>query len=150
MLWVLAFSAFGVGVQATFFPRSFYDDFPMGRGWVAMDGPYNEHVIRDVGALNLALFVLTVAALVVGTRVLARITALAWLAYAIPHFAYHLRHLSMPMSGGEKFALVASLAVTVIAPIIVLWPSIRRGEGDATGPASAGTSDVRPLQVSRV
>ena len=28
MLWILAFSAFGVGVQAAFFPRSFYDDFP--------------------------------------------------------------------------------------------------------------------------
>src|SRR5437879_910064 len=48
MLWVLAFSAFGVGVQAAFFPRSFYDDFPMGRGWVAMDGRYNEHLVRDV------------------------------------------------------------------------------------------------------
>ena len=59
MLWILAFSAFGVGVQAAFFPRSFYDDFPFGRGWVAMDGRYNEHLIRDVGALNLALLVVT-------------------------------------------------------------------------------------------
>ena len=68
MLWILAFSAFGVGVQAEFFPRSFYDDFPFGRGWVAMDGRYNEHLIRDFGALNLALLVLTIGAIVVGTR----------------------------------------------------------------------------------
>jgi len=67
MLWVLMFSAFGVGVQAEFFPRSFYDDFPLGRGWVAMDGRYNEHLIRDVGALNLALLVLTIGAIFVGT-----------------------------------------------------------------------------------
>ena len=34
----------------------FYDDFPgLGRSWVAADGPYNEHLVRDVGALNLAL-----------------------------------------------------------------------------------------------
>src|SRR5262249_23337230 len=63
MLWILAVSAIGVGFQAAFTPRSFYTDFPFGRGWVAMDGRYNEHLIRDVGVLNLALLVLTVGAL---------------------------------------------------------------------------------------
>jgi nucleoside-diphosphate-sugar epimerase len=126
MLWILAFGAIGVGVQAAFFPRSFYDDFPMGRGWVAMDGAYNEHLIRDVGALNLALLVFTLGALFVSLRAVARITALAWLVYSVPHFVYHLRHLSMPMSGGEKVAVVASLAVTVIAPLIILLPERER------------------------
>jgi nucleoside-diphosphate-sugar epimerase len=121
MLWILAFSAFGVGVQAAFAPRSFYTDFPFGRGWVAMDGPYNQHLVRDVGALNLALLVLTVAAIVVSTRVLAKTAALAWLAYSVPHFVYHLRHLSMPMAGAEKVVLVGSLAVTVIAPLVILF-----------------------------
>ena len=93
---------------------------PVRRGWVAMDGRYNEHLIRDVGVLNLALLVVTVAALLVSTRVLANTAAVAWLAYAVPHFVYHLRHLSMPMSGGEKVALVGSLAVTVIAPLVIL------------------------------
>ena len=57
-----------VGTWATFFPRSFYDDFPAGSGhaWVAADGPYNEHLVRDVGALNLALAAVAIAALVVG------------------------------------------------------------------------------------
>jgi hypothetical protein len=121
MLWILAFSAFGVGVQATFFPRSFYTDFPFGRGWVAMGGLYNQHLVRDVGALNLALFVVTAAAIVVSTRALAKTAALAWLAYSVPHFVYHLRHLSMPMTGGEKVVLVGSLAVTVIAPLVILF-----------------------------
>jgi hypothetical protein len=125
MLWVLAFSAFGVGAQAAFFPRSFYDDFPLGRGWVAMDGRYNEHLVRDVGALNLALLVLTLGALVIGTMAVARLAALSWLAYSVPHLVYHLRHLSMPMAGTEKVALVVSLAVTVVAPLVVLWPGRR-------------------------
>ena len=44
-------------------PQSFYDDFPgLGRAWVSVDGPYNEHLVRDVGALNLALLVLFVVA----------------------------------------------------------------------------------------
>ena len=55
LLWLLALGNLGVGIQAAFTPRSFYDDFPLGRGWVAMDGPYNQHLVRDVGSLNLAL-----------------------------------------------------------------------------------------------
>jgi hypothetical protein len=87
-----------------------------------MDGRYNEHLVRDVGALNLALLVLTLGALVIGTMAVARLAALSWLAYSVPHLVYHLRHLSMPMAGTEKVALVVSLAVTVVAPLVVLWP----------------------------
>jgi len=148
MLWVLAFSAFGVGVQAAFLPRSFYDDFPMGRGWVAMDGRYNEHLVRDVGALNLALFVLTLGALVIGTMAVARLAALSWLVYSVPHLVYHLRHLSMPMAGTDKVALVVSLAVTVVAPLVVLWPGGRASDDvDIRELTSAG--EARPVQVSR-
>jgi hypothetical protein len=40
-------------------------DFPgAGRSWVAPDGPFNEHLARDVGVLNLALAVVTIAAAV--------------------------------------------------------------------------------------
>ncbi len=63
-LWLLALSALTLGLYAEFTPRAFYDNFPFGRGWVAMDGPYNEHLIRDFGALNLALFVVTVGRVV--------------------------------------------------------------------------------------
>jgi hypothetical protein len=121
MLWVLAFSAFGVGLQAGFFPRSFYDDFPLGRGWVAMDGRYNEHLVRDVGVLNLALLVLTIGAIFVGSRAISRITAIAWLVYSVPHLVYHWRHLTMAMPGFDKVATIGSLSVPVIASIIVLF-----------------------------
>jgi hypothetical protein len=121
LLWLLAISAFAIGVQAAFFPRSFYDDFPFGRGWVAMDGRYNEHLVRDVGALNLALFVLTICAIFVGTRTLARITAASWLVYSVPHLVYHLRHLSMPMSGGEKVAVVVSLSLPIVGAILLFF-----------------------------
>jgi nucleoside-diphosphate-sugar epimerase len=120
-LWVLVFTAFGVGIQAAFFPRSFYDDFPLGRGWVAMDGRYNEHLIRDVGVLNLALLVLTVGAIFVGSRAISRITAISWLAYSVPHLVYHSRHLTMSMSGFDKVAIMSSLSVPVVAAIVVLF-----------------------------
>jgi hypothetical protein len=58
-----------IGLWAGFAPRGFYDDFPgAGRSWVAPDGPFNEHLVRDVGVLNLALAVVTIAAVVWLTR----------------------------------------------------------------------------------
>src|SRR3712207_7201681 len=51
------------GLWALLLPRVFYEDFPLpGREWVSTLGPYNEHLIRDYGALNLALAVLLVSA----------------------------------------------------------------------------------------
>ena len=48
------------GLQAAFAPRSFFEDFPIGRGWIsAGDANYDEHLVRDVGALFLALIVVT-------------------------------------------------------------------------------------------
>ena len=44
VLGYLTIAGVFVGVWATVFPRSFYDDFPgVGRVWVAVDGPMNEH-----------------------------------------------------------------------------------------------------------
>lgn len=120
VLWLLALSSLSVGIQAAFFPRSFYDDFPFGRGWIAMDGLYNQHLVRDVGALNLSLFVITVAALLVSTCVFARTAAIAWLVYSVPHFLYHLRHLTHSMPGADKLGIVVSLGLTVIGPILLL------------------------------
>jgi nucleoside-diphosphate-sugar epimerase len=120
LLWLLALGNLGVGIQAAFTPRSFYDDFPLGRGWVAMDGPYNQHLVRDVGSLNLALVVLVFAALVVGTRTMARTAMIVWLVNAVPHFVYHLRHLTMNMAGADKLGIVATLGFAVVAPVVVL------------------------------
>ncbi len=93
-----------------------------------MDGPYNQHLIRDVGSLNLALVVLVFAALFVGTRTLARVAMVVWLVNAVPHFLYHLGHLSMDMSGGDKIGIVATLGFAVVAPIVVLWLTRRPAE----------------------
>jgi hypothetical protein len=39
-------------------PAGFFSRFPFaGHAWVALLPPYNEHLVRDVGALSLALIV---------------------------------------------------------------------------------------------
>jgi hypothetical protein len=68
-LSLLAATALGGGFWALILPRSFYEDFPLpGRDWVSTLGPYNEHLARDHGALNLALGVLLVFAAVMLER----------------------------------------------------------------------------------
>ncbi len=150
IVWLLALSALAVGVQASFFPRSFYDDFPFGRGWVAMDGLYNQHLVRDVGELNLALFVVTAAALVLASRAMVRVAAISWLVYSIPHFLYHLRHLTMDMAGSEKVSLMLSLALPVLGALILLLPTRRTSDDtDTDTGAIASVGDARPVHVSR-
>ena len=115
-LVVLAGTALLVGVWAQFFPHGFYTSFPgMGGQWVAVDGPYNEHLVRDVGGLNLALAVVTIVALVHRTSVLVRTAALAWLVYSVPHFAYHSAHLDL-YDGTDIVLLIVSLAMAVVVP----------------------------------
>ena len=73
-LGLLAVSSLVVGVWAGFFPQSFYDSFPgLGRHWVRVDGPYNEHLVRDVGTLNLGLAALAATAAWRPTVVLVRV-----------------------------------------------------------------------------
>jgi hypothetical protein len=122
-LVVIAGGSLVVGVWAQGFPQSFYDDFPgMGRVWVAVDGPFNEHLVRDVGGLNLALAFVAVMALVTRSTLLARVTGGAALLYGLPHWVYHATHLG-PYDTGDAVAMVVSLGVVVLAAALLVAPA---------------------------
>src|SRR5689334_14001289 len=128
VLALLAISSGIAGVWAAFMPRSFYDNFPGGgHEWVSPDGPYNEHLVRDVGTLNLALTVVTVFAFVVLARSLVLATALAWLVYGVPHLVYHARHLA-PFGGSDTTTIPVSLALAVVGALLLLLPPRRAAE----------------------
>ncbi len=125
-----------IGAWALFAPRSFYDGFPgLGRGWVAVDGPYNEHLIRDVGALNLALVVLFVAAAVTLSRPLVMTAAGAALVWGVPHLLYHLVNTD-GFASGDLVASLGGLALFAALPILLITT------GRKHLPAEAGA--VRP------
>lgn len=106
-------------LQATFFPRSFYDDFPVGRGWIAMTGePYSEHLVRDVGGLFLALVVAT--AWVAWRNLDTRPVACAWLLQGTLHVVFHLGHLDH-FEGVDKIGLIMSLGSIPILAAIALF-----------------------------
>ena len=121
-----------VGFWAAFAPRSFYTDFPgAGRHWISPDGPYNQHLIRDVGELNLALLVVVVAAAVTLSLPLVRAALVATLVNGVLHVVYHLGHVDM-FSSGDQVGIIASL---VLAPVValVLLVTVRGSEPAAAG-----------------
>ena len=117
-LVVLAGGSLMVGLWAQAFPRSFYDDFP-GRVWVAVDGPYNEHLVRDVGGLNLGLAFVAVLALITGSVLVARAAGGAALLFGVPHLVYHATHLD-PFDTADSVALVGSLAIAALAAVLAV------------------------------
>src|SRR3954452_892233 len=103
-LGVLILSQGALALWALLAPRAFYDDFPgAGRSWVSPLGPYDEHLVRDVGALSLALPVVLVAALVSLDRRLVLVAGLAYLAWSVPHLVFHLTADDV-LSTGDRIA----------------------------------------------
>jgi hypothetical protein len=84
-------------------PRGFYENFPGGGfHWIDINGPYNEHFLRDFGALNAALVVVIVFALWKPSATLLQATGIALAVYALPHAIYHLSHLDLYTSRCDR------------------------------------------------
>jgi uncharacterized membrane protein len=107
------------GLQATLAPRSFFDDFPLGRSWIAHHGDaYNEHLVRDVGGLFLALVIVT--GWTAWRRAPSRPVAVAWLVQGAFHLAFHAGHLDGYRSV-DKVGLIGSLVTVPALALVALW-----------------------------
>jgi len=120
----ISLQALAVGIWALFLPRSFYEDFPSaGREWVSALGPYNGHLLVDVGAMYLALGVLLALAAVSLGRDLVRASLVTWLVFAVPHLAHHtatFHHHPLPI---DRAGNLISLGFVVLLPLILLYLS---------------------------
>jgi hypothetical protein len=131
-LAVVAVTPALVGVWATLTPHGFYRDFPGIRtGWVSAVGPYDEHLVRDVGALYLGSLVLLVLAWLWLDRRLVQAALASCAVAALPHLIYHLTALDK-FSPGDAVAEIAGLAVNVVLPVVLLvamrgWGRVRAG-----------------------
>ena len=113
-----------IGLYALLAPRSFYEDFPVGRGWVEALPAYNEHLLRDVGALFCAIGLLAIAAAWIMDRTLVAAAAATYLVFAIPHTIYHYLNLE-PYGAGDAIANAITLAATVLVPAWILFELVR-------------------------
>jgi hypothetical protein len=126
-----------VGLWATLAPRSFYDSFPgFGRHWVDVDGPYNEHLVRDVGHLELAVAFVLFAAVFLGGRRLLQVAAVAAIVTGLPHATYHALNRD-GYETGDLIASVGGLVIGVVMPVIVLYLTWPRDETGAEPSAEA-------------
>ena len=130
ILVVTALIGLFAGWWAAFWPQSFYDTFPgVGFGpWVAVDGPFNEHLVRDVGALYLALAAASIYAIFAAGIFASRAVGVAWLVFSVPHLAYHLHHLE-GFSPVDAVGQVIALGSTVVLAVpLIITPSPRSKE----------------------
>jgi len=109
-----------IGLWAQFAPRSFYDHFPgLGRAWVRVDGPYNEHLVRDVGGLNLGLAAVLIIAMITLSRPTILAACLASLLYGIPHLVYHIANTD-GLDTGDIAVSLGGLALFAVLPIALI------------------------------
>ncbi len=119
-LWFMAGVEALVGVWAQFAPAGFYAGFPLpGHNWVGLMPPYNEHLVRDVGGLSLALVVVLVVAAVRADRFTVRVAALAMLAFTLPHTVFHAQHLEHFPPADAVVQTVGTVALTVLTLVVL-------------------------------
>lgn len=114
-LGILAAVQLGTGLWQLILPESFYGDFPT----VDLAPPYNEHLMRDFGGANVAIGIIVVAVMVWMEKRLVQLVLLAYLAFAVPHLAFHLGHLHDATAADIVFQVVA-LGSAVLLPVVLL------------------------------
>jgi hypothetical protein len=116
----MAVTPASVGIWALISPRGFYDDFPgAGHSWVSAVGAYDEHLVRDVGALYLGMLALLALAWVWLDRRLVQAALVAYAVAALPHLIYHCTALDN-FSTGDAIAEIAGLTLNVVLPLALL------------------------------
>jgi hypothetical protein len=120
-----------IGAWAEIAPHGWYRTFPgAGHHWVSAVGPYDEHLVRDVGAALLSLGLLMVWTALKPRVAVLRPALASVLLFAVLHFAYHAaawRH----MDAGDNIANLVVLSLVVVVPAALLWLDLtRRKERD--------------------
>lgn len=112
-LGVLIVTSLFVGVWAYFAPLHWYNTFPgMGLRWLPVLGPFNDHFVKDVGAMYLALAALSVVAIFhIANRPLMWATALSLSIFNLLHLIYHITMLHMY---GPLDAALNTIALSVV------------------------------------
>lgn len=120
-----------LGLYALFIPLSFFEDFPLGLGWVEVLPAYNEHLTRDVGGLFMGVGFLLLAAAIRLERRWVAISLVSYMLYSVPHTIWHLFNLE-PYSTGDAVGNIVTLAATVALPA---WLLVLVARGNGAEPA---------------
>lgn len=137
LLGALTVTGAAVGGWAQAAPAAFYRSFPgFGRHWLPPLGPYNEHLVRDFGALNLGLAAAALVAAITLTRSATATASVAWLVYSVPHLAFHADH-GAAFPAGDDIAVLTTLSAAAAAAAAAWWLVATTAPASAVEPQPA-------------
>jgi hypothetical protein len=118
LLALLALISAAIGAYALLAPHSFY------RHVLGVDllGPYNQHLLTDVGGFYLGFAVLFAWAATTLSRGLVRASCVAWLVTQSLHFLYHALHLAH-FTGAQAVVQTIGLAALLVLPAAIIASS---------------------------
>ncbi len=127
-LVILALSLAVIGGWGLFAPGSFFHDFPgIGHRWVASLPPYNEHLVRDYGSMNLALAAVLAIAAATLSRAAVLAGLLAVLVNGVPHLVFHAGHQGSLSDGEQAANLIAQAMPLGLAALLLVMAWRRAG-----------------------
>jgi hypothetical protein len=123
------------GLWGVVAPEGWYDRFP---GWdprlVAADPPFNAHLATDAGAGLLASGLVLLAAAWLADRRSVQLALVAFLAFSIPHTAYHVANPAPGLTSGEDAQNAVVLVFSAAAAAALLIVSTRRRKEEPAVP----------------
>jgi hypothetical protein len=126
-----------VGAWQYFAPRSFFTHFPT----VALDPPFNEHLMSDVGGLTLAITaVVAYAAGHLEYRLVSG-ALIGYIVFAVTHVLFHATHLD-GFGAADAVEVVTVLAVSAVIPIALLVLARRIDQAERDLRVTPGESAV--------
>ena len=111
-----------VGLWAGFWPESFYEHGPiplLDTGWVALLPPYNEHLVRDYGFMNLAVTAVSVVAAIVMSPLIVRTAATSVITFGLLHTLFHAFHLEHMSTADAVLLTTTNSLSTIVLPATV-------------------------------
>ena len=135
-----------IGLWALISPSGWYETFPgAGNHWLPLYGSYDEHLVVDVGATFVALGLALIVAAIWLDRRAVQLALIAYLAYAVPHFVYHLGADSA-LGDGDRVLNGIAIALAVAAAAMLLGLTFARprpARSAHAGPSPGGATASR-------
>ena len=110
-----------LGLWTAFFPERFYNDVPT----VDLTPPFSEHLFRDFGGATLGLAIVLGAAAIFLEFRLVVVALVAYLAFAVPHFVFHLEHLDHATTNEAVLLTGGNASVALIGLALAIWAVVR-------------------------
>jgi hypothetical protein len=125
-----------VGGWALIAPANWYDNFPLDSAdWISSLGPYQEHLVRDFGALYLALGLLLGFGALSLDRLLVKAVLWASLVFQVPHFIFHVANTE-PLTAASNIVNLVLLGLGLVLTAMLLGLVSRRESATVSEPAA--------------